>query len=82
MKLTNCGNPIKKIVCLVPMIVTMYPHKQLPAIAPSETTHPIHDIHSTESMPVCNGVASDLSNGSAIDTQPVAQPKPTIIKLA
>lgn len=40
-------------------------------------------IHSlTVSLPVVNGVASDCSNGSAIDTQPVAQPKPTIIMLA
>lgn len=45
--LTNCGNPIKKMVCLIPIIVIIYPHIQLPIIAPSETTDPIHDISST-----------------------------------
>lgn len=57
--LTNCGNPTKKSVCLVPISVTMYPHKKLPKTAPGAATHPIHDISSVEIAPVFNGVAAD-----------------------
>lgn len=38
--------------------------------------------HLIVSLPVSNGVASDWSNGSDNDTQPVAKPIPSIIRLA
>lgn len=71
-----------KIVCLVPIIVTMSPKKQFPKIAPSDITDPIHDISLTEISPVSKGLFEDRSNGSAIDNQPNPQPNPTIIKSA
>lgn len=64
------------------MIVTVNPHKQLPANAPSAATDPIHDISIIVSLPVSNGDASERSNGNAIDTQPMAQPPANIIKFA
>lgn len=64
------------------MIVTMNPHKQFPAKAPSAATDPIHDISLVESLPVSSGDASDRSNGNAIDTQPIAHPEAIITKLA
>lgn len=64
------------------MYVTMNPQAKLPRIAPNDTIAPIHDLSSIESGPVFNGVSSDSSKGVAIDTQPVAQPNPIIIKLA
>lgn len=81
-KLTNCGKPIKNIVFLAPINVTINPHKKFPIIAPIDTIAPIHDICSVESGPDVNGLWSDWSSGVAIDTHPVAHPKPTIIKLA
>lgn len=71
-----------KIVCLVPMNVTMSPKKQLPNIAPNEMTDPIQDISLTEILPVSNGLLSDRSNGSAIDSQPKPDPNPTIVRSA
>lgn len=64
------------------MIVTMNPHKQLPASAPRAATDPIHDISLVVSLPVSNGESSDRSSGNAIDTQPMAQPEAIITKLA
>lgn len=81
-KLTNCGKPIKNIVFLAPINVTINPHKKFPIIAPIDTIAPIHDICSVESGPDVNGLWSDWSSGVAIDTHPVAHPKPTMIKLA
>lgn len=80
--LTNCGNPIKKIVCLVPMIVTTKPKKQFPVSAPNDIADAIHDKSLNDNLPLSNGVASDRSNGNAMDNQPFAQPKLTMIKLA
>lgn len=80
--LTNCGNPIKKFVCLVPMNATKIPHKQFPASPPNGIIDAIHDISLSESLPVSNGLAFERSNGNAIDIQPIAQPPPIIIKLA
>lgn len=71
-----------KIVCLVPIIVTMSPKKQFPKIAPRDITDPIHDISLTEIAPVSIGLFEDRSNGSAIDNQPNPQPNPTIIRSA
>lgn len=71
-----------KIVCLVPIIVTMSPKKQFPKIAPNDMTDPIQDISLTEILPVCSGLLSDRSSGSAIDSQPKLQPNPTIVRSA
>lgn len=64
------------------MIVTINPNKQFPVSAPSAITDAIHDKSLSDILPDSSGVSSDRSNGSAIDNQPVVQPKPTIIKLA
>lgn len=58
------------------------PQKQLPASPPNGIIDAIHDISLIVSLPVSNGDASDRSNGSAIDIQPIAHPPEHITKLA
>lgn len=60
----------------------MKPNKQFPVSAPNDITDAIHDKLLNEIFPLANGLASERSNGNAIDSQPFAQPKLIIIKLA
>lgn len=70
------------IVCRAPIHITTNPNKKFPKTPPSDSAEPIQDLSPIEILPVSNGLSSDCSNGSAIDSQPIPQPYPITIKLA
>lgn len=81
-KCTACKIPLKSIHVFAPQKFTNTPNIKFPVNEPIDNIDPIQDSSSIESLPVVNGVSSDLSNGKANETHPTPQPYPSTGKFA